>query len=86
MTTKLPIFPTVITKESFQTWSNELAAQGRLYHYEDDPSGIEDSHGYEIFTENEAIQLRQFMDRVFASDFDPMQCAVESLRYLHGIK
>ena len=77
---RLPIFPLVITKESFQQWSDELAQQGRLFNFEDDPAEIIDSQMYTaLFTPSECWELKSFLKSAFASDFDPMECAVKSL-------
>jgi hypothetical protein len=77
---RLPIFPLVITKQSFQTWCDELAEQGRLFHFEDDPAEIEDKDGDLIFSHSEVCEIEDFFMKVYAQDFDPMECCLEAFK------
>lgn len=76
---KLPIFPFVITKSSFQSWSDEMAEKDLLFHFEDD---VHDCLGH-ILSAKQCDEVSEFLERAFNSDFDPMECCLISFNKIN---
>lgn len=76
LTVTINIPPTV---KSFKLFCQQLKAQNKLFHFEDNASDILNNNGEAIFTEDECLLLDDYLEIVFKTIHNPMSIALEVL-------